>query len=314
MSLIQNGPVDYSWDKAEEQPKQAAPKPIMASEQDFMALIGQTSMQMPVVVVFHKNASPASQKMQTQLQHLIEQAGEQIQLAVIDIDQSPMLASQLQINAVPTVMAFFQGRPLDGFAGPQEDHQLRQFLGRILGKELVNPEEAMKEALDIAEQALDDGKFEDALMIAEQILQAMPEFTKALVVFIRAQAGLRGVDFALSIIDQLEDEQKQDADIQALIKRLELSQNAASDDEMQTLQDAYNSNPADLKAASALAEAYMGKEAYGEAIALWLEIFGKDRTFDDGLAKSKLLEIFEILGSEDARVIEGRRKFSALLW
>lgn len=314
MSLIQKGPIRNDQVKSSQQTPPQAPKTIKAGEQDFMMLIAQTSMQMPVVVVFHKKASPTSQKMCLDMETIVQQSKVMVQLASFDIDDSPMLAAQLQIETVPTVMAFSQGQPIDGFAGPQEDNFIRQFLGKLIGKELVDPEEMTKDAIDAGNQALDEGRFDDALSIAEQILQTLPESTKALAIFIRAQAGLRGADFAMSIIQQLNDTQRQDSHIAAAIKRIELSQHAASDDELQSLKEAYAQNPNDLNIIQKLAEALMTKEVYEESIQLWLEIFKQDRNFENAIAKTKLLEIFDILGGEDARVIEGRRKLSALLW
>ncbi len=314
MSLIQKGPINNAKIESTQQAMAQSPETIEATEQDFMMLIAQTSMQMPVIVVFHKKASPASQKMRTQFENIIRQSDVMLQLASFDIDSSAVLAAQLQIETVPTVMAFYQGQPVDGFAGPQDDNFIRQFLGKLAGKEIVNPEEMIKDAVDAAMQALDENRFDDAASTAEQILQAVPDSTKALAIFIRAQAGLRGADFAMSIIEQLNEDQRKDPDIIAAVKRIELSKNAASDDELQSLKAAYLQNPDDLAIVQQFAEALMTKDAYEEAIELWLEMFKKDSNFAEGIAKIKLLEIFEILGGEDARVIEGRKKLATLLW
>ncbi len=313
MSLIQDGPIAA---KSRENQTSTAPIPqtIELSEQNFMEVLGQTSMQMPVVVAFYSAASPASQKMKTQLETIIGQAVAPIQLAVLNIDSNQMLASQLQIASVPTVMAFYQGQPLDGFAGPQDDNFIRQFLGRISGQELTDPNEMAKEALAMAQQAADEGNYEQAVAIIQQILQAIPSSHAALAMLLRVYAKWQGTDAVQSIIDNLSDEQKQDADIQSALKTIELLKNAVSDDVLADLEQKYQQNPKDLDTHIALGEAYMGQGRYEKAMDILLVSFQQDRGYKESVAKTKLLDIFEALGSEDPLTQKGRKKLATLLF
>ncbi len=313
MSLIQDGPLTAKR-KKEETTTASMPPMIEADEQNFMEILAQTGMQMPVVVVFYSEASPASQKMKTQLETIIGQSQTPIQLAALNIDKSKMLASQLQIASVPTVMAFFQGQPLDGFAGPQDDNFIRQFLGRVTGQEVVDPNEAAGEALKVAQQAFDEGEYEQSVQIIQQVLQAIPSSHAAIAMLLRVYAKWQGVEAARQIIESLSDAQKNDTDIQSALKAIELSQNAIGDDVFDELLKQYEANPTDLELHIQLAEAYMGQEKYEKAMAILLTSLQQDATFKEGLAKIKLLDIFEALGHEHSLTQEGRRKLASLLF
>ncbi len=313
MSLIQDGPI--AGKKREGQSNVAsAPPALEINEQNFMEILTQTSMQMPVVVAFYSMSSPASQKMKTQLEAIIEQAGIAIQLATLDIDKNQMLASQLQISSVPTVMAFYQAQPLDGFAGPQDDNFIRQFLGRISGQEVVDPNEMAKEALKMAQQAFDAEEYEQSVGIIQQILQAIPSCHAAVAMLLRVYAKWQGAEAVQTIIDSLSEEQKQDKDVQSALKTIELSKNAVDDDALAQLKQQYENNPQDLDIHIQLAEAYMGQTRYREAMDILFISFKQDSTYKESMAKKKLLDIFEALGGEDALTQQGRKKLASLLF
>ncbi|MFV0431655.1 MAG: tetratricopeptide repeat protein [Alphaproteobacteria bacterium] len=315
MSLIQDGPIQG---KAEyqEQPQAAITPPTMveANEQNFMELIGQKSMQMPVILVFYSNSSPASQKMKTQLDKIIQEHQVGVQLAALNIETSPTLSSQLQIQSVPTVMAFFQGQPLDGFAGPQDDNFIRTFLSKVTGQDVQDPKEATKEAIEMGKKFLQDGESEKAVAIAQQILQAYPNLGAGLALLLRAYAKLEGADAVSAIVEQLSEEQLSDADVQSALKAIELSKNALEDSALEDLRKQYAANSSDLNLNYQLAEGLMANGENAEAINLLLVSFQQDRSFNEGAAKAKLLELFEALGAEDELTINGRKKLATLLF
>lgn len=313
MSLIQDGPIASRKSNMTENTSSVPPM-IEADEQNFMGILAQTSMQMPVVTVFYSQASPASQKMKTQLEAIISQSPTPIQLAALNIDNSKMLASQLQITSVPTVMAFFQGQPLDGFAGPQDDNFIRQFLSRITGQEMMDPNEAAKEALTMAQTAFDAGEYEQSISIIQQVLQAIPTSHAALAMLLRVYARWQGADAAQSLIENLTDEQKNNPDVQSALKAIELSKNAVSDDVFTELEQKHAANPDDLDIQMQLAEAHMSHEDYEKAMDLLLMILRKDIAFKEGAAKTQLLDIFEALGGEHELTQKGRRKLASLLF
>ncbi len=313
MSLIQDGPISALKNK-DKINTASMPPVIEANEQNFMEILAETSMQMPVVTVFYSEASPASQKIKEQLETIIGQSEATIQLANLNIDKNKMLAAQLQISSVPTVMAFFQGQPLDGFAGPQDDHFIRQFLERISGQEVTDPNEAVKEALEMAKQVFEAGEYEQSVGIIQQILQAFPSSNTAVAMLLRVYAKWQGADATQKIIENLSVEQKSDADIQSALKAIELSKNAVSDDVISDLQQQYDANPKDLNVHCQLAEAYMSHEEYEKAIEILLLSLRQDASFKEGIAKSKLLDVFEALGHEHPLTQEGRRKLASLLF
>lgn len=316
MSLIQNGPIGgKSPNMQENTHKPAMPlATIEANEQSFIELITQTSMQMPVVFVFYNSSSPASQKIKSQLEKLIKEAQIGVQLAGLNIDNAPMLASQLQIQSVPTVMGFFQGQPVDGFAGPQDDNFLRSFLSKLTGQDVQDPKEATKEAIDLGKEFIEKGDFEQAIAIAQQIMQAYPDLGAAVALLLRAYAKLQGADAVDAIVAQLSEEQLADSEVQSALKAIALSKNAVDDSVIADLRAKYQGDENNLDAAYHLAEALIGNGENAEAIELLLASFRKDRSYNEGAAKAKLLELFEALGNTDPLTISGRKKLANLLF
>ena len=56
-----------------------------------------------------------------------------VKLVKIDIDKNPVFAGQLRVQSIPTVYAFVDGRPVDGFMGAVPESQVKAFIDRLAG-------------------------------------------------------------------------------------------------------------------------------------------------------------------------------------
>ncbi len=76
-------------------------------------------------------------------------------LVKVNTDEQPAIAAQLRIQSLPTVYAFRDGRPLDGFMGAQPESQIRAFIDRLVGG--GEGESDITAILEIAQTALEQG-------------------------------------------------------------------------------------------------------------------------------------------------------------
>ena len=77
-----------------------------------------------------------------------------VKMVKIDVDQNQDLAAQFRIQSVPSVFAFKDGQPVDGFAGALPESQIKDFIQRLTGDphkhELVAPMWALEKNETVA--------------------------------------------------------------------------------------------------------------------------------------------------------------------
>lgn len=97
----------------------------MATKQQFKSfadLLAQSEV--PVLVDFYATWCGPCQMMAPILEQVNTQLQGRIKVVKIDSDRYPQLASQYQIHALPTLVLFKQGQPVDRIEGVQMAEQL----------------------------------------------------------------------------------------------------------------------------------------------------------------------------------------------
>ena len=56
-----------------------------------------------------------------------------VKLVKIDVDKNPAYAGQLRVQSIPTVYAFVNGQPVDGFVGALPESQIKAFVEGLTG-------------------------------------------------------------------------------------------------------------------------------------------------------------------------------------
>jgi len=238
-------------------------------------------------------------------------------LAKIDVDQDKLIATQFRVQSIPTVYALFQGQPVADLTNYRTEGQLKKILDQLLAQLPVKSEAQdlaaqVEPLIAMAEQVLADGDAPRAENVFAQILEMDPDNLTVLGGLARAKIEGGKAEEARALLDPLTEEQKQHPAISRAIATLEVA--AAAPADVSTEEARLAANPEDHEARFAIAQARMAAGDRDAAADGLLEIVARDREWNEGAARTRLLQILEAAGLEDPWARAQRRRLSALLF
>jgi len=239
-------------------------------------------------------------------------------LAKINVDEDQFIAAQFQIRSIPTVYAMFQGQPVADLTNARSESQLKQMLDQILAKVPVEagdePAPDIAPLLAMGEETLAGGDSEQAVAIFAQIIDLAPDSAAAHAGLIRALLGAGHKDEANAALAELDPKLAEDPVFAQVRAALALAGDAPEADELVALRAAVAADPDDHGAALALANGLYASGDRDGAAGILLALVAKDRTWNEGAARARLLQIFEAIGLEDPWAAATRRKLSTVLF
>lgn len=238
-------------------------------------------------------------------------------LAKVNVDEEQFIAAQFQVRSIPTVYALFQGQPVADLTQARSESQLKSMLDQLLAKLPVSggaePAQDVAPLLAMGEEALSEGDGERAASIFAQIAEIAPDNAAAHGGLIRALTAMGELDEAEGVLAALPAELAADADVARARTGLELARDKPADSELAALQAAA-ADPADPEAQLTYATAAFAAGHRDSAADTLLAMITADREWNEGAAKAKLLQIFEVVGLEDPWVAATRRRLSLILF
>ncbi|MEM8851887.1 MAG: thioredoxin [Pseudomonadota bacterium] len=282
------------------------------TEATFLQDVVEASQTTPVIVDFWAPWCGPCKTLGPQLEAAVTAAKGKVKMAKVDVDQAQQIAAQLRIQSIPTVYAFHQGQPVDGFQGAVSQGEVQAFVDRVAA---LNTEDGgLGDAITAAEEMLTEGAAVDAAQTFAAILGEEPENAPAYGGLIRAHVALDELDQAEALLANAPAAIADAAEIEAARAQLALARQAASAGPVAELRAAVEADPDDHQARFDLSAALQAQGDTQAAVDELLDLFRRDRDWNDGAARTQLFTIFDALGAKDPVALSGRRKLSSMIF
>ncbi|WP_406203167.1 thioredoxin [Kitasatospora sp. NBC_01560] len=276
---------------------------IDVTEDTFETEVVQRSTEVPVVIDFWAEWCGPCKQLSPILERLAEEYAGRIVLAKIDVDANPMIAQQFGIQGIPAVMAVVAGQLVPLFQGAENEANIRKVLDQLVlvaeqrfgvaggagvpgapgeageAGEQAAPYPPEDPALAAAHEALDRGDLGGAVQAYRNVLADDPGNTEAKLGLAQAQ----------------------------LLHRVEAL-------DPQAVRAAAAAGPKDVAAQLEAADLDLVgghvEDAFGRLVDTVGRTFGEDRD----TARLRLLELFEVIGTDDPRVTAARTALARVLF
>ena len=281
------------------------------TEATFMKDVIEASKDTPIIVDFWATWCGPCKQLTPALEAAVTAAKGRVRLVKIDVDQNQRIATQLRIQSIPTVYAFWQGQPVDGFQGAQPGSEIKAFIDRVTA---LGGDGGLADAIAAAEEMLAEGAAADAAETFAAILGEEPESAPAYGGLCRAYLAIGDLDQVQTLLDAAPAKIAKSMEVEAARAQLELARQAASAGPEDDLRRAVDADPTNHQARFDLALALHASGKIDAAVDELLDLFRRDREWNDAAAKAQLMTIFDALKPTDPVALKGRRRLSSMIF
>lgn len=272
--------------------------------ENFQQIILQESQQKFILIDFWANNCEPCDELSPILSRISAEYPNEMILARVNCDEQPQIASQFGIRSLPTVMLVKDGQPVDGFAGPQPEPQIRE----MLEKHLPKAEDGL---FDQAVQLVNQGDYQQAFPLIKQAYELNEQRADIKLVYADCSVETGNVELAkqltatITMVDQ-------DSYFQAIQGKIELAEQAAESPEITALQQALANDPDNMQLKVDLAIQLHQAHQNEEALSLLFSVLKQDLNFAD--ARKVTLDMINALVDGDPLKSQYRRKIYSLLY
>ncbi len=287
-----------------------------SSIETFAADVLEASREVPVIVDFWAPWCGPCKTLGPALEKAVNEAKGAVRMVKINIDENQEIARQLRIQSIPTVYAFKDGQPVDGFMGAIPDSQVRAFVQQLASGAGGGHGGAghAEEVLAAAEEAFAAGDLAMAAQAYGHVLQDEPGHPRAVAGLARCYLKSGDIERAKATLQLVRPDGAADEAVRAVEAELLLLEKAADAGDDAELHAKLAAQPNDHQARYDLALALDAKGDREGALDALLEIVRRERKWNDEAARKHLVTLFEAMGPTDPRTIAGRRKLSSILF
>jgi putative thioredoxin len=242
-----------------------------------------------------------------------------VKLVKIDVDKNKMIAAQFRVQSIPTVYAVFQGQLVADLTPARTEGQLTRALDQILTQLPIQGEAQALEAeveplIAMGEEVLAGGDAARAVNIFGQILEMAPDHPEVIAGLARALVAEGQAGEAKALLDDVPEKLAKDPAIARARSAVALAEVAPAGADTRQWEQRIAADPDDHEARYELAAALMASGDRDRAANELLESVRRDREWNEGAARKRLLQFLEVVGLEDPWARDQRRRLSAILF
>lgn len=281
------------------------------NQDQFVQEVVEVSKTTPVIVDFWAPWCGPCKQLTPTLENLVNKKGGKVILAKINVDENQGIAAQLNIQSIPTVYGFVDGKPIDAFQGAQPESKIEAMINKLID---AMPGNEIPALIQDAEKLFKEQEYEKAQKIYENLIGLDPGNTKIILGLLRCLTQLKKFDDTKELLESLDDETLNNPEINKVKKLIESLKNNVNESIIDNLSNQIKQNPNDknlrLELSMELLQSNQIKKGFDELLIL----FDQDPKWNDEVAKKKLLEYFDMLGFNDPNVIEARKQLSRIMF
>ena len=283
---------------------------IDITQDQFIEEVIEKSKSVPVLVDFWAPWCGPCKQLTPVLEKLVNNKNGKVILAKINVDENQGIAGQLNIQSIPTVYGFIDGKPVDAFQGAQPESKIEAMINKLID---AAPGNEIPKILEEADLLFKDQKFEEAQKIYETLIGLDPGNPKVICGLLRCLVQLKKYDDAREMMESLDDDILKNEEI-LKINKLLANLNEDDGQDVKELKLFVKNNPNDKEKRFELAKKFLSSNETEDGFNELLIIFEQDPKWNEEAAKKKLLEYFDLLGFNDPNVLKARKKLSSLMF